>query len=109
MKIISLLVFGFFALTIAETSLARDCDSISNWEARKVCEGQCSVLGSDYWTTQKLCEGSCDAVSDRGLSNACNGWCSTIRNYEAMKACESCGGGGKWAALYSLGYVMRCN
>lgn len=89
---------------------AADCNDLANdFAAWSVCKGDCDGASSNH-AVWSACRGNCDGLSSNyGAWSACRGDCDGLAsNSDAWNACKSCGGGPRWAALYALGYTMRC-
>ncbi len=103
---------AFYCLVIAAVVLMSStiafsgCDDVSDYNARKACEGDCSYI-TDY-NTRKLCEGDTSYVTDYNLRKAAEGDCSYITDYNRRKACESCSDKKWWVTMYMLHEVFEC-
>ncbi|MDR2404857.1 MAG: hypothetical protein LBE27_00625 [Deltaproteobacteria bacterium] len=73
-------------------------------DAILICQGDCRVI--DNFDAVHACRGDCNRL-DYPLMRACEGNCNSL-NPDAAYACNTCGGGRSWTALYILGHTISC-
>jgi hypothetical protein len=87
-----------------------NCTSVSgNFDAYNACTGNCTGVNAlRNPEAYEACRGNCvNPGNNFGAYEACRGNCSNLGS-SARSACESCGGGSKWAAMYLLGATVSC-
>jgi hypothetical protein len=91
------------------------CSRVANSRAYYACIGKCAWIdsNSDSGDAYRACQGNCNGIigpTSSGVVRACKGDCSQLSNMNSGvgRACQSCGGGPAWAAMYLLGAVMEC-
>jgi hypothetical protein len=92
----------------AAAKFSRYCENLNlDYESLYACQGKCGgIQRSD--DAFNACVGNCGLL-DYSFSKVCEGNCSYLKDYNAIRGCESCGGGQSWMSLYLLGNIISCN